>query len=174
MNDFYTVLKYLNEKIYEPNDLFIKSVQEEKQNAKYGAGSFQVSSRTIRFRVSQQTPTKAGQFVAFWEKGEENKNQPYAYETAPDLFVVTAFKNNREFGQFVFPKEVLLKQNVLSSISTKGKMAIRVYPSWDTPSSKQALKTQKWQSPYFIDMSNMSDANLDKIRELYVDLKGND
>ncbi|WP_249222424.1 MepB family protein [Planococcus alpniumensis] len=26
-------------------------------------------------------------------------------------------------------------------------MAIRVYPSWDIPTSKQAVKTQEWQLP---------------------------
>ena len=58
MNDFYTVLNYINKMIYEPNDLPIKSVQDEKQNSKYGAGTFQLSSRTVRFRVANKTPPK--------------------------------------------------------------------------------------------------------------------
>jgi len=167
MHDFYTALTYVNKMIYEPNDLIVKSVQEEKQNAKYGAGRFQLSSRTVRFRVANITPTKAGQFVAFWEKDNNNKNQPYTYEEAPDLFVITSFKTDREFGQFIFPKEILLRQNILRSCLTKGKMAIRVYPSWDRPTSKQALNTQKWQLPYFVDMCNSSKANIDKVVELY-------
>lgn len=32
-------------------------------------------------------------------------------------------------------------------------MAIRVYPSWDKPVSKQAIKTQSWQLEYFIELS---------------------
>jgi hypothetical protein len=64
MNDFYTALDYVNKMIYEPNGLPVKSVQEEKQNAKYGAGIFRLSSRTVRFRVANITPTKAGKFVA--------------------------------------------------------------------------------------------------------------
>lgn len=167
MNDFYTALNYVNKMIYEPNDLIVKSVQEEKQNSKYCAGTFLLSSRTIRFRVAKITPTKVGQFVAFWEKDENNKNQPYLYEEAPNLLVITTFKNENEFGQFIFPKEVLLKQNILRSTSTRGKMAIRVYPSWDSPSSKQALKTQKWQLPYFVDMCNSNKILLDKIMKLY-------
>lgn len=70
MNDFFTALTYVNKKIYESNHLTVKSVQEEKQNSKYGAGTFQLSSKTIRFRVSNITPTKVGQFVVFWEKNE--------------------------------------------------------------------------------------------------------
>ncbi|WP_303966072.1 MepB family protein [Sporosarcina ureae] len=31
-------------------------------------------------------------------------------------------------------------------------MALRVYPAWDQPTSKQAMNTQKWQLPYFVDM----------------------
>lgn len=153
--------------IYKPNHLTVKAVQEEKQNAKYGAGTFQLSSKTVRFRVANVTPTKVGQFVAFWEKDEDNKNQPYSYDEAPDLLVITTFKNEHEFGQFIFPKEILLKQNILRSASTKGKMAIRVYPSWDSPSSKQAMKTQNWQLPYFVDMCNSNKLPSEKIIELY-------
>src|SRR5690625_1030238 len=88
MNDFYTALNYVNKMIYEPNDLTVKSVQEEKQNSKYGAGRFQLSSRTVRFRVANITPTKIGQFVALWKKDVNNKNQPYLYEEAPDSAVI--------------------------------------------------------------------------------------
>src|SRR5699024_5644269 len=167
MNDFYTVLNVVNKMIYEPNDLTVKSVQEEKQNSKYGAGTFRLASRTIRFRVANITPTKVGQFVAFWEKDENNKNQPFTYEEAPDLLVITTFKNDNEYGQFIFPKEVLFKQNILRSSSTKGKMAIRVYPSWDSPTSKQAMKTQEWQLPYFVDMSRQKELPNERIIELY-------
>src|SRR5690625_3866573 len=167
MNDFHTVVNYVNKMIYEPNGLIIKSVQEEKQNSKYGAGTFQLASRTVRFRVANISPTKVGQFVAFWEKDINNKNQPYLYEEAPDLLVITTFKNENEFGQFIFPKEILLEKDILRSTSTKGKMAIRVYPIWDSPSSKQAMKTQKWQLPYFIDMCNPNKSALEKIMELY-------
>lgn len=131
MNDFYTALNYVNKMIYEPNDLTVKSIQEEKQNSKYGVGIFRLSSRTVRFRVANITPAKVGQFVAFWEKDENNRNQPFTYEEAPDLLVITTFKNDSEFGQFIFPKEILFKQNILRSSSTKGKMAIRVYSSGD-------------------------------------------
>ncbi len=167
MNDFNTALSVVNKMIYEPNGLTIKSVQEEKQNSKYGAGTFQLSSKTVRFRVAHITPTKVGQFVAFWEKDINGKNQPYLYEEAPDLFVITTFKNENEFGQFVFPKKVLLKQNVLRSNSTKGKMAMRVYPIWDQPTSKQAVKTQQRQLPYFVDMCHPNKLPLEKIIELY-------
>ncbi len=167
MNDFYTALAYLTNVLYKPHNLMLTSIQEEKQNSMYGAGTFQLSSRTIRFRVANVTPRKTGQFVAFWEKDENNKNQPYSYDEAPYLLVVTVFKNNDNFGQFVFPKKVLLKQAILQSSLTKGKMAMRVYPSWDSPTSKQAMKTQEWQLPYFVDMRLSSPLLKEKIIELY-------
>ncbi|PID05517.1 MULTISPECIES: MepB family protein [unclassified Sporosarcina] len=167
MKDFNNALDYINQIMYKPNNLLVDSVHEEKQNAKYGAGTFQISSRTVRFRVANITPSKVGQFVAFWEKDENNKNQPYSYEEAPDLFVITTFKSAHEFGQFIFPKEVMFEQNMLRSSSTKGKMAIRVYPSWDSPTSKQAMNTQQWQLPYFIDMRNVHTGTEDKLMELY-------
>lgn len=76
-------------------------VQEEQQNAQYGAGIFRLSSSTVRFRVANITPAKVGQFVAFWEKDENNNNQPFAYEGAPDFLVITTFKNDRGLGQFI-------------------------------------------------------------------------
>lgn len=167
MNDFYTALNYVNKIIYEPNGLIVKLVHEEKQNSKYGAGTFHLNSRTVRFRVANITPTKVGQFVAFWEKDINGKNQPYLYEEASDLLVITTFKNENEFGQFIFPKEVLLEKDIFRSTSTKGKMAMRVYPIWDSPSSKQAINTQKWQLPYFVDVCNPNNSPVEKIMELY-------
>lgn len=118
---------------------------------------FLLSSKSVRFRVAHKTPTKLGQFVAFWEKDEHNQNQPFSAEASPDLLVITTFKNKTEFGQFVFPKALLLKQHILRSDTTKGKMAMRVYPVWDKPTSKQALKTQAWQLPYFIYLSGLEE-----------------
>ncbi len=85
MNNFFTTLAYVNKMIYESNHLTVKSVQEEKQNSKYGAGTFQLSSKTVRFRVANITPTKVGQFVALWEKDENNINQPY-YMRKPQIY----------------------------------------------------------------------------------------
>ncbi len=96
-------------------------------------------------------PHQSRAVCSFWKKDENNKNQPFTYEEAPDLLVITTFKNESEFGQFIFPKEILFKQNIFRSSSTKGKMAIRVYSHWHKPTNKQAMKTQKWQLPYFVD-----------------------
>lgn len=167
MSKFQSTLTYVMNKVYEPNELTVNSVQEEAQNAKYGAGIFKLGLKTVRFRVANTTPTKIGQFVAFWEKDWENVNQPYCYENAPDLLVINTFESNNKFGQFVFPKEVLLNKKILKSHSSKGKMGIRVYPSWDKPTSNQAIATQSWQQKYFIDFTESKEITHLKIIQLY-------
>lgn len=162
--NFLKALTYVNENVYKPNDLTIKNIQEAAQNSEYGAGIFRLNSKSIRFRVAKVTPNKKGQFVAIWEKDKDNKNQAFSNTNATDLLVINTFASNNRFGQFIFPKEILLKHNILKTVSSKGKMAIRVYPSWDILDSKQAIATQAWQLPYFIDLRN---ANSLHIRSFY-------
>lgn len=166
MNEFYKALTYVNENFYKPNHLVIKAIEEEAQNSDYGAGLFQLSSKSVRFRVAKTTPNKIGQFVSFWEKDTSHKNQAFSYEKATDLLVINTFAKDR-FGQFVFPKEVLVQQKILKTAITKGKMAIRVYPIWDTPTSKQAIETQKWQLEYFIETDNTNNLPQQELLKLY-------
>ncbi|WP_201595281.1 MepB family protein [Psychrobacter vallis] len=171
MHTFDTVLEHINKVIYNPNQLTITSIKEEKQNLEYAAGTFELINKltvkTVRFRVAKKTPTKVGQFVTFWEKNSKGINQPFQYDSSPDLLVITTFKGNHIFGQFVFPKNVLLRHNILKSDFTKGKMGIRVYPSWDKPTSSTALKTQSWQLDYFFMVNDKSILPIEKIRALY-------
>ena len=168
---FDTVLEHINEIIYKPNQLIIASTQEEQQNLEYAAGTFELMNRltvkTVRFRVAKQTPTKVGQFVTFWEKDSKGINQPFQYDSSPDLLVITTFKDNHTLGQFVFPKNVLLRHHILQSHFTKGKMGIRVYPSWDKPTSNTAKKTQNWQLDYFFVVTGTNILPTEKIRALY-------
>lgn len=183
MHLFHRALAYIDKLVYVPNGLMINAVQEEGQNSDYGAGRFTLSApssldiKTIRFRVAKQTPTKVGQFVTFWEKDASNINQPYHFDKAPDLLVITAFSNENGFGQFVFPKDILVKKGILQTNSTKGKMAMRVYPNWDKPTNKTAVKTQLWQLEYFFavndfqvnsfKVNNTAVLPIQKILELY-------
>ncbi|WP_312009382.1 MepB family protein, partial [Shouchella clausii] len=82
MNEFYQALTYVNKMFYEPNHLIINAIQEEAQNLDYGAGIFQLNSKSVRFRVAKITPNKIGQFVVFWEKDQANKNQAFSCEKA--------------------------------------------------------------------------------------------
>ena len=82
-----------------------------------------------------------------------------------DLFIVST-RNGSNFGQFIFPKSVLHQKGILSDDKKEGKRAIRVYPPWDTTTSKQAQKTQQWQLAYFIPISNEKSIDFDLIKKL--------
>ncbi len=167
MNEFHNAINYVKKVLYEPNNLIIKSQKEEKQNSDYGAGMFQLNSKSIRFRVAKITPNKIGQFVVFWEKDNKNKNQPFSDYRSLDLLVINTF-TDKYFGQFIFPKSILIKKGILKTNEQDGKMGIRVYPSWDTPVNKQAIATQKWQLSYFIDISDTNKLDKQEILKLYL------
>lgn len=166
MNNFSNIIKKMDNMIYKPNNLLITDIKEEKQNSEYAGGIFRLNNKTIRFRLSKITPNKIGQFVSFWEKNENMKNQAFSYEAAPDLLVITCIDDNK-LGQFIFPKEALLNEKILKTQKQKGKMAMRVYPIWDKPVSNQAKKSQIWQLHYFIDLSDTENLFIDKLLNLY-------
>jgi hypothetical protein len=79
-------------------------------------------------------------------------------------FIIISSQNGDDFGQFIFPKSVLLDKGIVTGNTKKGKRGIRVYPPWDTVTNKQAKKTQLWQTKYFLttDSSDKADLNLAK------------
>ncbi|WP_143595270.1 MepB family protein, partial [Terribacillus saccharophilus] len=126
---------------------------------------FQIENHSYRSRLAKATPKKRGYFVVFWEKDENNKNQPYSFSESPDKVIISIIDHNLK-GQFIFPKSTLLKKGILSSETTKGKMATRVYPSWENELNKTAAQTQKWQHDYFIELSDNPN-NRDRLEDLY-------
>ncbi|OMD02861.1 MepB family protein [Paenibacillus sp. FSL R5-0636] len=89
--------------------------------------------------------------MTLWERIGDHPIQPYDISDPADLFVIST-RNGNHFGQFIFPKAVLGEQDILSAKGEGGKRAFRVYPPWDNPTSRQAQKTQTWQSEYFLDI----------------------
>ncbi|WP_142307795.1 MepB family protein [Bacillus cereus] len=166
MNNFNDTIRDLNNIVYKPNNLMITNLKEEKQNAEYAGCLFHLNNKTIRFRKSKVTPNKIGQFVSFWEKDENMRNRAFSYEPAPDLLVITCIADNK-LGQFIFPKEILLKEKILRTQSQTGKMAMRIYPVWDTTVSNQAKRSQTWQLHYFVDLSDINNLPIDKLLNLY-------
>jgi len=166
LNNFNDTIRDLNNIVYKPNNLMITNLKEEKQNAEYAGCLFHLNKKTIRFRKSKVTPNKIGQFVSFWEKDENMRNRAFSYEAAPDLLVITCIADNK-LGQFIFPKEILLKEKILRTQSQTGKMAMRIYPVWDTTVSNQAKRSQTWQLHYFVDLSDIDNLPIDKLLNLY-------
>lgn len=138
----------------------------ESQNAAYGAYVYNLNDLSIRFRVAKVTPTKIGQFVTLWKRIGDGPIQPYDVSDTVDFFVICVRKGNR-LGQFVFPKAVLNEQDIISNKGKGGKRAIRVYPPWDKPTSKQAKKTQEWQLKYFLDIPQNTVIDRVRAKTLY-------
>ena len=161
MNDSLTHLKSA---IYEVSNLRFSDFQIEFESKEYDACRFQLNGLKIICRSAKITPKKAGQFVTFWKRKSNGPIEPFELSDDFDLFVVNIRFENR-FGQFVFPKSILVQKGIISSEKKEGKRAFRVYPTWDVVESKQALQSQKWQADYFFELNSTPD--LEKIKALY-------
>jgi hypothetical protein len=136
------------------------------ESAEYGACSFTLDGLLVQFRVAKTTPVKVGQFVTVWKRNGNGPIEPFDIMDNINLFIIST-RSGSNFGQFVFPKTVLLSKGILSGNGKEGKRAIRVYPPWDIATSSQAKKTQQWQSPFFLQMSGAQKINLDHVKQLY-------
>lgn len=134
--------------------LNISATVAEAQNAEYGAMVSEVGRGSIRFRVGKRTPAKPGLFVSVWRRAQDGSTEPFAAEDDVDLLVITAREESR-FGQFVFPHNALVEHGIVSVAGGGGKRGFRLYPPWSATENKQAQKSQKWQSAYFLDLENL-------------------
>ncbi len=72
--------------VHETNEFILKSAQVEKQNIAYGAGTFQLSFRTVRFSVAKKTARKMGIKLHFLCAGLDlHKKEPCSHK-ALELF----------------------------------------------------------------------------------------
>ena len=149
---------------YKPYGLDTSSLVLKDESQDYGACEFRINELQAHYRVAKITPTKTGQFVTFWKRSKDGPIAPYDIKDSFDLLIVSV-RTEEHFGQFVFPKEALLKNGILSEGKKDGKRAFRVYPPWDTSLNSQAEKTQKWQRPYFCSLENVPKESL--IRKLF-------
>ena len=142
----------------------ISNIELEIFNQEYEAFNFNLKDLSFKSRLAKKTPLKQGYFVAFWQKNNINKNEPFDQQNSRDKLVITV-QDGLHSGQFIFPKKVLIEQKILKTETSKGKMALRVYPSWVDNLNKSAKRTQTWQLQYFVDLS--STENQREINNLY-------
>lgn len=141
-----------NEKIVE--DLLIN-----KEASEYHGCSYRFNNRKIIQRKAKVTPTKNGQFVTLWKRHNDGVTCPLSFEDDFD-YVVIVCVSKALVGRFLFSKETLQIQGYISSFKKGGKRGFRVYPDWDIPITKQALKTQSWQKKYFKRTAQLSSCEL--------------
>jgi hypothetical protein len=161
MNPF---LRFVEQELYSKLDFRLSDLRIDTESQDYDACTFKLKELRIISRSSKTTPIKTGQFVTFWKRLKNGPIAPFDASDDFDFLVVNA-QNGQHFGQFVFPKLVLMNKGIISTTSKEGKRAFRVYPIWDVATSQQAIKSQKWQLQYFHIISTSS--NLDRAKELY-------
>ncbi|WP_330231719.1 MepB family protein [Nocardia sp. NBC_00508] len=135
-------------------------------NAEYGAFFSRVGRGSVRYRVGKLTPAKVGLFVTVWRRAADGSTEPFAAEDGDDLLVITAREGLR-FGQFVFPRTALVEHGIVSLAGRGGKRGFRVYPPWSATQNSQAMRSQKWQCDYFLDLDDAQEVDLQKASRLY-------
>lgn len=164
--DFSATFTILREQVFEICKFKVSKLQKEDESSEYHAHTFKLNNKSVHYRHAKITPTKVGQFVTFWKRPPTKSIQPYDSSDDIDLLIVIV-KEKNNFGQFVFPKAVLIKQGVISVNGKGGKRALRVYPPWDKTESKQASKTQTWQLEFFAEIPKNKSINVQKSKLLY-------
>lgn len=150
---------------YGPCGYHFTQLQPEAESADYAACTLQLNGLRCCFRVAKTTPTKVGQFVTLWKRIGSGPIQPFDLGDPVDVFVVSS-RSGPHFGQFIFTKAALAAQGVVASSDQGGKRALRVYPPWDTTTSRQAQRTQAWQLRHFVDMTQRETVDLERLKAL--------
>jgi hypothetical protein len=152
--------------VYTPCGCTFTGFREEEESREYGACTFSVDQASVRFRVAKITPTKAGQFVTLWKRNAAGITQPYDSSDPIDLYVISVRKE-QAFGQFVFPKSVLIEQGIVSTPVKEGKRGFRVYPPWDDAPNRQAQKTREWQLKFFLEIQKGKPVDAVRAKQVY-------
>ena len=161
----YSELELIDNIVFKACGLELKNVETELESKEYFAHNFELGGQKVKFRIAKITPTKTGQFVTIWKRNEKGITEPFDILDDIDFYII-ATRKETEFGLFVFPKNVLYENKILSDKNRDGKRGIRVYPNWDLTTNKQAQKTQLWQTKYFLDISQDKQIDLKRATEL--------
>jgi len=158
-------LELINKFVFKICALELTNVETELESREYFAHNFEISRQKVKFRTAKITPTKTGQFVTIWKRNEKGITEPFDISDDIDFYII-ATRKDTEFGLFIFPKIVLYENKILSDKTRNGKRGIRVYPTWDLTTNKQAQKTQLWQTKYFLQISQEQPIDLKRAKKL--------
>ncbi|WP_185155107.1 MepB family protein [Chryseobacterium sp. c4a] len=158
-------LETIEKQLFHPLGLSCSNIEEDLECREYSGFNFNLNEQNIKFRISKITPTKTGQFVTIWKRNKKGETVPFDIIDNIDFYLIASFKDSLS-GIFIFPKKILLEKGVLSNEKKIGKRGIRVYPTWDKTESKQAQKTQAWQTQYFLEFSKNHEETLQRAKLL--------
>lgn len=130
-------LSQIKTHVYDKCSFEISDFEDEPESKEYDACRFKLNGLNIISRNAKITPKKNGQFVTFWKRNGNSPIAPLDENDRFDFYVVNV-RMETEFGQFVFPKNKLIKKGIISTGKKEGKRAFRVYPDWDIAKNKTA------------------------------------
>lgn len=165
LNSIHYDLKVVKEYVYDKCDFDLTNLKQNLESKEYGACSFVLNGKTIEQRISKITPTKTGQFVTIWKRNKDGITEPFDNSDNFDFVIITA-RNDDNFGQFIFPKSVLADNGIITKNGKIGKRGIRIYPPWDIATNKQAMKTQSWQTKYFLTIKNDNSTDIEMMKKI--------
>lgn len=110
----------LIKQLYTPPDLLCKNIQSEPESKEYDAHQCIINNKKVLFRTAKITPTKEGQFVTLWKRSPQGPIIPYDRTDDFDIVIINSNENHKS-GQFIFNKNVLLKNKVISNNNIGGK-----------------------------------------------------
>jgi len=129
----------------------ITNLTEDQESASYSGCDFQLGGQNIKFRKAKITPKKIGLFVTLWQRNSQGQTMPFTANDNIDYCIIVAEQAPYN-GFFIFPKQVLIDRQILSTARKEGKRGFRVYPDWSITENKQATSSKNWQGQYFIDL----------------------
>lgn len=169
LNSIHSDLKIVKELVYDRCSFNVSNLKQDLESKEYAACSFVLNGKTILQRVSKITPTKTGQFVTIWKRNDSGITEPFDNLDEFDFVIITA-RSESNFGQFIFPKSVLADKGIITRNGKTGKRGIRVYPPWDVATNMQAVKTQRWQTNYFLTIKSDNSTDLHLAKKLLTTL----
>ena len=165
LNSFHDDLKTVKNWVYDQCNFDFKNPRLNAESVEYAASSFELDGKKIEHRVSKITPTKNGQFVTIWKRNQDGITEPFDINDEINFIIITA-RSGDKLGQFIFPKRVLADKGIITQNGKSGKRGIRVYPPWNIPQNKQAVKTQTWQINYFLTIKTDGLTDIDLAKNL--------
>jgi hypothetical protein len=144
-------LTALKTTVFDKAGLPMTHYHAEPESQEYGACRFELDGKRIIYRNAKQTPKKIGQFVTFWKRDKNGPIAPFDQDDPFDFFMVNVDRGER-LGLFIIPKAEAVNRGIVSTFEKEGKLAFRIYPAWDKPTSAQAIRSQKWQLGFFFEV----------------------
>jgi hypothetical protein len=154
---------------YDPARLDCSDPVDETTGEGDVAYAYTVGGAEVRFRGARPARNNGAPVSASCKKDEDGLTKPFDAADPVDLIVISVRDTvlSRNFGQFVFPREVLVERKIVSTDGVGGKRGFRVYPPWVQTKTDAEASTQAWQLEFFLRIDELRGVDTDKVRRLY-------